>query len=699
MKTLHSLSRVALLIILALPMNSCFDVSPLENSDEIADPVFASGPSGGNYYSFADGVIDAAEQKLGVFLDNKETEGSLQNAEMLVSGNAYLGMVQEDIFRYARSTFIDQYESDPDSAEKKYIKIASQLRILMAAYSEDVFLLAKDSITSLAALDNAAYSVNLGPAGSGSCMTASMVMDANGIDACATTTLSYSEALDQIINDTGCDAMFMVISSPNRLLQSIASDAGVHLLRVTMPADMKYYDETGRIDADDYAFQDTDITGNMTVKSLVAAGPGFNNRVVHLFLDYIYGNTEEYRNFNDKWSEVSLTDSFYFMRDYPQLADYRAFCYVASAEPLQEEDLQPYFYTGEDGGSYSDMASELIYLLSKNLDIDFREENSTGSVENAIRMANGEASMAIVQDDLFDYYRNNNAMIDSLKVASMKKVIPLCYEYMHLLVRDTTGPASIAAFPNHNINLGPKTSGTFVTAINLVKSYDFDSSDNIIYSFDSPGDSVIKVNSGTYHAAFILSGLPYYRFYSHDTWQLSSELVNTHLVSPSFYNNDVPDTYAEDGAGVLVGNASTGEYPYSSILTTSTSLSTLRVRALLVVPPVYDDSKIDTFIKSIFRRAYYLTNPVDPDLWASYDIYFNGGDYNDDYTPDQLWLAVRKESVETYLDFDNDYGDCNELSDRGYYDTVMGAKEYFARNPFGWSDTAIRYYLSLFPEN
>ena len=34
-----------------------------------------------------------------------------------------------------------------------------------------------------------------------------------------------------------------------------------------------------------------------------------------------------------------------------------------------------------------------------------------------------------------------------------------------------------------------------------------------------------------------------------------------------------------------------------------------------------------------------------------------------------------------------------------YLEDVVGAKEYFVREPFGWDKNAAEYYLSMFPDN
>ncbi len=692
--------KIFLLSVLFLPL-SCFDTSPvLDESGNSYQYVFASGPKNGDWYNFADGFIDAASQTMGIFLDNAATSGSLDNAAMLVKRQAYMGLIQEDLFRYCRDRYIQQYTASPDTAEKIYLQIASQVNVLMAGYRESVFLLVKSDISNIAGLTG--KKVNIGPERSNTMITAASVLGAHGISY-TPLNLETADAVNYVVSgSTDCDAVFIVGSSPNPILQSIPAGAAVKLIRVYMPAGKKYYDETGTLSSEDYPFQTENISQNMTVATLLAVGPYFTGNSIGLFIDFVLKNSAEYENFSSKWKDVSRTGSFDYIRKNPQLVDYNAFCAIATAPALEASNISTDFYTAEAGSSYSDIATELIWLMSHNIGIDLKPHTSTGSVENGIRMADGKAAFAIVQDDLFYHLENTSMMMNSLQVATMKKIMPLHYEYLHLLVNDASGIASIADFTGKEINLGPKTSGTFLTAMSLVKTYGFNEASNVHYSFDSPGDAVIKVNTlkpaapsftdSYYDASFVMSGLPYYRFYSKDTWSVITDLSRCGLITCAFNGSTIPYPYNTDGAGKLWGNYNVqSTYPYQTAILSPASISTIRVRAVMVASPVFDDSNISTFIKSVFRKSYYNTNPTDPDLWKT------GA-----FQPEQIWIPIRKDSIKKVEDLDDyDTGiKVSSLSDRGIYDDrIIGAKEYFVNNPFGWSRKSAEYYLSMFPDN
>ncbi len=712
-----------LFIFLSLFSLSCFDVK-VNDSTFSGDPVFVSGPEGSTGHSFARGIIEASGESLGVIMKNTVTTGTVSNAEALVNGEAYMGLVQEDIFRYAGSKYLAQYENNPDTAEKKYLKIPAKLKIISAVYRKHLYLLVKGSITCLNDIVNAGSSmtINVGAEHSDTYMTAQSIIEAWSFDDNANLTFSTNDAVEGIQNvvDGTCDAAFLVAESPSSLLQSIPKTAAVELIKVTMPEGKKYYREDGQVFKDDYAFQNTEFDDTVTVKTLVASGPMFSDRVVDVFINHLLANSDEYTSFNALWGDYDNIITREYMMDHPTVCNYKSLCHFMGVEPLDTFYLEPYLASGTTESVYHDMATELIWLLSHNMDVDLREKNTTGSWENSYWMLYGKAAMALVQDDLYSYLTGENCDDEGnteasvMQAASMKKIAPLNYDYVHLVV--STDGNKFSSIPTNieklftlgnlngnelHINLGPKTSGTFITAMEIINSYKaFDSDGDgipdmeeegaeeieIHYYFDSPADAVAKVASATaggsdsYHASFVVSGLPYHRFYSHDTYSLPS---NIRLIPARFFDTDSDGEHLDDTPwpyreGIIkgTGTAIYENYPYPVEILPA-DITTVRVRSLLVSSPAFDESDINWFMRSIFRKAYYKVHPLDPD--------------DPDYMADPMWLPVIMESYSA----DNDYF----FNSNTYGETIIGAKEYFVKNPTGWSDAASDYYLSFFPDN
>lgn len=672
----------------AIIATGCVDDEPLtdKNGNAIGTYRIACGPSGSSSYTFADGIVAAAGETFGIFMSKVSTGGSLENIAKLVSGDSYLGdaymaLVQEDTYEFLRKDCVSKFNADPDSVNTQYLKAASRTKVLLSLYTETVYLLVNKSSSISSVSDiTTGHDVNLGPVNSGTYITASNILSAWEKTAHTSHNDTEADSVQKVVSGE-YDAAFFLDSSPCTLLKSVAANANVKLIKVQMPAQSKTYSEDGTILAKDYPFQSGDINGTVSVKTLLVGGPNFNDKHLNNFLTYVFDKAKGYAPYNQKWEDLSLALSQSYMRANPEKCNFRAICYAAGfpePDPLYVEDK---FFTDYGVSAYHDMYVELDYLLSLNTGISLKESNTTGTWENAYRLMRGEGLMALVQDDVFEYLKRNDDMYDSMIAASMRKLVPLQYEYVHLLVYDDPAipdvpdlTAILAAASD--VNVGPKTSGTFMTAMEIIKTYTVN--ENITYHFDEPSVAVGKVQTGEYDAAFIVSGAPYNKFYSHDTWNITDSLGNCKLISASF-KDTTPYPYK---MGVLAGNSTNSEnYPYKPALLAA-DVPTVRVRALQVVSNLFEASDIDVYLKSVFRKAYYMTVPPDLDFTSSGSFKTN-----------PLWIPIHKESM-TAAEAAYPIGEYTST----YGEDVEGAMEYFVNNPFGWHDAAADYYVSLFSE-
>ncbi|MDY6970617.1 MAG: TAXI family TRAP transporter solute-binding subunit, partial [Spirochaetota bacterium] len=558
MKKNNSILSHVLLFLIILILPSCLDTDP-PNNDKMKSPQFVSGPENSVAYPFAKGIIDAADEILGIFMNNQLTNGSVENGTKLVNEEAYLGLVQEDIFYYSRNKYLSQFNADPDNAEIKYLKIASQLKVIMSTYKKDLYLLINtDNLGTGITIDDIkttdTLEINLGIEDSDNYISAKTVFDAHSFITTNIHTDAPETGIQKVISGE-YDAAFLISETyPAPALQSIQADAPVELIRVYMPEDKKYYDEDGVIFNDDYLFVDNSIEKNITVRTLIVAGPFFSDSSIEVFIDYALDHTVEYKTFNQEWGRITNINSREYMMKNPLKCNYRALCHVTGYTLLDPFYVESYFCSGAAEGAYHDMTIELIWLLSHNLDIDLKEKNTTGTWENSYWMLNGNATMALVQDDIYSNLINDEGETYSImQAASMRKVAPLHYEYVHLVVNTEaanwnswnfngsnddpsqltgdyleqifTDPSpAVTTAPVLHINVGPKTSGTYISAMKIINSYkkmnkssadDPDLPDmdgiEIHYHFDSPSDSILKVDTGEYHMAFVTSGVPYHR--------------------------------------------------------------------------------------------------------------------------------------------------------------------------------------------
>ncbi len=693
------------LILLTIP--SCVDV--LQTDSLSGTPRFASGPSNGSGYTLADGIIHASGEIFGVFMTNTETASSVDTAAKLVNSSAYMGFVQEDIFRYSKDKYLAQYLAAPATAEKKYLKISSQLKALMAVYKRNLYLLVNTGsvagvtdIKGLAA--KSSLKINLGALDSDTYISAKSVTDAYTFTSPDFKTDDAVTGIEKVVSGE-YNAAFIIDDSPSSLLAGIAQDAAVELIAVNMPEGKKYYNEDGTIFQGEYKFQGSTVSSSVMVKTVLACSPSFEERLIEVFIEYVLSHTGEYTVFNQEWGNVTKTMTAEFITKNPHNCNYRALCYFMGSSPVDPINIEPNLCSAESMSGSHDMAVDLIYLLSRNLDVDLKEKNTTGTWENSYWMLNGGATMALVSNDIFSYLAGFEDSYSILQSASMKKIAPLNYEYVHLAINANADwsawgltsplnrpPANLqelltnkAGLQVLKINVGPKTSGTFMSAMKIINSYKtFDSADSdttpdmeqieIHYSFDSASDSIVNLKNGDYHAAFVTTGVPYNRFYPHDTYTLPA---NIRLIPALFYNNVTPYPYQ---TGKIAGNAADGNYPYRAALLPSASIDAVRLRSLLVVSPAAEFDLISRYIKSIYLKAFYRVYTLDPG--------------NPDYSLDPLWIPVMIDSYSA-----SGSAALNSADYETYGEAVVGAKEYFVREPFGWDKNSAEYYLSLFPDN
>ena len=189
------------------------------------------------------GDLAAEGAACGIAITPMPSAGSMANAAAVRDRpGVQLGLVQEDALEYIRTLA-------PDSAALR--RMAQGLRVVMPLHAQAVHLLARRELTELADLDGAR--VSLGEDGSGTRLTAGLVLDLAGVEPGARLEdLAPQAALDALLAGE-IDAMFLVDAVPSPLMAEAALDpARFHLLALTAPVLTALYTPL-RITPDAYA--------------------------------------------------------------------------------------------------------------------------------------------------------------------------------------------------------------------------------------------------------------------------------------------------------------------------------------------------------------------------------------------------------------------------------------------------------------
>jgi uncharacterized protein len=215
-------------------------------AQEFEKNILTGGPTG-TYIQFGRNISDAAA-KCGVTLNVRESAGSLENFLGVRKRRfTQFGIVQSDVLEYLKTFAAD----DPGVA-----RAILGVRIAFPLYNEEVHVLGKKDITSLADLNGKRVAV--GTENSGTFLTASLVLDLAQIDPAEKLTINADDSLQALLNDE-IDAFFYVAGAPTKLFQSPDIDAErFHLVPISDPTLQAVY-VPATIQADAYPFQSAPV--------------------------------------------------------------------------------------------------------------------------------------------------------------------------------------------------------------------------------------------------------------------------------------------------------------------------------------------------------------------------------------------------------------------------------------------------------
>lgn len=629
------LFAASLAFLILLGQAGCVQKGSINPPDKRINGTICSGPTTGTYYKYADGIIEAADSKLNMNLENLSTNGSLENAVKMADGTCNMALLQEDLFKYALEKSAE--------GDISYTKMASKIQTILVAYNEDVHLLV--NINSIVDANNdevidvkdlSGKKIGVGEENSGTYITATFVLRANGVEnGVDGTTFDNTAPSDAIakVQSGDLDAMFVVAAVPYAPFESEDMvKTGVQLMRVTIPDDVPFdmYGDTGEIGSSDYPFQVYQLDNNLQVKALIVASKDLERSDFYGFADYLVNNKGDLAiNYSLAWSAFTLADSVDYVGKNPiiwkpELAEF------VTGYFFDKDEMD--FYSGAyGGGSYFFLAKDLIPLIESEMGHTLTNVESTGSAENAVRIFRGSAVFSLVQDDVFDYLSGRNDPYEGTKVTSMRKVMEMYKENIHILVNRLSGIDSPEDFESKKICVCEKSSGSFVSAYNIISSYGFDRTNAPTYYFAATDVCLEGVIDGSYDVMFKTADAPYSLFQDIATSDKRKvRLIPAKVKSGSFVYKYPTHTLAQS--------------VYPDLIDESGGLvDTSQVSSVLVVHHSFDEADINDLITKVYAE-------------------------NDagSLSSTEKWSAVSRES----------------------------GVEYFKQKPLGWSKHAVDYFSS-----
>ena len=121
--------------------------------------------------------------------------------------------------------------------------------------------------------------------------------------------------------------------------------------------------------------------------------------------------------------------------------------------------------TGSKSGVYYPIGSALNKILqTQHPNHSLKVVETAGSIENIEMIKNGQADLALVQNDIAHYASQGEAMFKDKKVENLYGIATLFPEVVQIIVRKETGITQLTDLSEKKIAVGSKDSGTYYNA-------------------------------------------------------------------------------------------------------------------------------------------------------------------------------------------------------------------------------------------
>lgn len=254
-----------------------------------------TGREKGTYYQFGLNLQQLVKPK-GIELGVQPSTGSIENLYAVFKRpQTQLGIVQSDVL-----AFVSKVQSNPT-----LLRIAQKTRMVFPLYNEEIHILGRKDIVDFDQL--AGKRVAVGEEGSGTYLTARLLLEVTGVQPAELVMVGTDEALSRL-KAGQADAMFYVAGFPVKLFsEGVASTDGLALIPVRNPKATEFYLQT-KIPAGTYPWQSVDVS-TVAVKAVLVSFD-FRNldcESVGRFAQLLYENIGWLReNGHSKWASVDL---------------------------------------------------------------------------------------------------------------------------------------------------------------------------------------------------------------------------------------------------------------------------------------------------------------------------------------------------------------------------------------------------------
>ena len=165
--------------------------------------------------------------------------------------------------------------------------------------------------------------------------------------------------------------------------------------------------------------------------------------------------------------------------------------------------------TGGDAGTYYALGGVLANVLTENVNnLEITATTSGASAANARSLNNGEAELAILQNDVLGYaYEGVDSMSEDGAMPKLRAIAGMYPEVIQLVALKSSNINTIADLKGKKVCVGDAGSGSEVNAKQILEAAGL-SYDDFDVQYLSFSDASTAMQNGTVDAAFATSALP-----------------------------------------------------------------------------------------------------------------------------------------------------------------------------------------------
>lgn len=165
--------------------------------------------------------------------------------------------------------------------------------------------------------------------------------------------------------------------------------------------------------------------------------------------------------------------------------------------------------TGGDSGTYFAFGGVIANVLTEKVEnLEISAITSGASAANCRSLNNGEADLAILQNDVLDYaYNGTEIMKDDGAMGKLRAIATMYTETIQLVALESSGVKTVPDLKGKKVCVGAQGSGSEANAIQILSAFGL-TYDDIDVQYLSFSEASTAMQNGTVDAAFQTSGLP-----------------------------------------------------------------------------------------------------------------------------------------------------------------------------------------------